>query len=170
MTFELDLTTSADAEIVLGAIRTEAGYWRESQLPADLRRMGAFGVQVRVTGHHFVLSLEDASRDPPASEFLLRGEVTALPGGGSRVRATPAYRSREWVSFALFAALPISVIIGGQWIVGSLVLMLISGIYWYRVRRHALLARDADPGVAHLVERLEVALAFANSHVARGAI
>src|SRR5687767_9125237 len=170
MTFKLDRITSVDAATVLGAIRTEAGSWRESQVPADLRRGGAFGVQVSVTGSRFVISLEDAGRDPPASEFLLRGEVTALPDGGSRVRATPEYRSREWIGLVLVAALLIWVIIGGQWIAGSLALLGIGGLYWYRLRRLGLLDRDADPGVAHLIERLEAALAVADGQVTRGAI
>jgi len=170
MTFKLDRITSVNVETVLGAIQAEAGYWRESQVPEDLRRRGAFGVQVRVAGHRFVLSLEDAGRDPPASEYLLRGEVTALPDGRSRVRASPVYQSREWVGFALIAALSIWAVLGEQWLAGSVALLVIAGIYWYRVRRYRQLAREADAGVAHLIERLEAALAVADSQVARGAI
>jgi hypothetical protein len=170
MSFELNVTTVADADAVLAAIRTEAGYWRESMVPTDLRRRGALGVEVKVVGRKFVLSLTDLSRDPPPSEYELRGEVTPLAAGGSRIRATPEYRSREWISFALLAALAVAVTLGGQWIAGPLLFIGSGGIYWHRAHSHAVLSRESDIGVHHLAERLELALSSVDRTVARGGI
>ena len=56
--------------------------WRESKLPADLRRAGVLGASVAVDAGQFRMRIQAARRSP---EWRLHGVVTAAPNGGSDI-------------------------------------------------------------------------------------
>jgi hypothetical protein len=153
MSFQLDLTSPAAADAVLDAIRSKAAYWQESVVPPDLRRMGALGVRARIEGLTFELALEDLGRDPPPTEFSLRGKVTPIVAGGSRIQAWPARDRYEWIGVAIVALLAVSLLWSGQIVFGVIVLVG-SGVLAARTPS----PRAADTGFQHLTERLHLAL------------
>lgn len=80
----IELTVRSSAFDTLKGIETFGKEWRESNIPADLRRLGVLGAatQVRATG--FTMSMRAMQRSP---NFLLFGVVRGTPDGGSRITA-----------------------------------------------------------------------------------
>jgi hypothetical protein len=153
MTFELDVTTAAAPDVVVRAVSREAAYWQESLIPSAVRDLGVLGVKAQVRSDRFELSVEDLGRDPPPTIFVLRGRVTALTSGGSRVQAWPAASRGGWPTAALAAGVAIWLVMTGSLILGSLIVV---GSLIYAARVPTPSPNDA--AVQHLVDRLSLAL------------
>ena len=147
--FDVDLTSPASAETVLAAITSKAAYWQESMIPPDLRRIGGLGVRASVKGSNFELLVEDFGRDPPPTTFVLRGKVTPMASGGSRIQAWPAKGRSAWTGAVMFVVLSALFLWSGQRVLGALLLV---GCVVMATR--VPVPRATDVGVHHLVERL----------------
>jgi hypothetical protein len=75
MAFTFELTSDAAPDVVLDAIAHRATYWRESQVPAELRSRGVFGVSGRVKHNTFYLACDNmgTSRRAWSTEVPLAG-------------------------------------------------------------------------------------------------
>ena len=168
MTVQIELRATAPPDAVLAAIREHASYWQESQVPPELRALGSYGVEVRLDGPRFRLAL-DSHRDPPPSEFVLRGEVTERPDGGSSIRASAVSLERDWLGVVLIGGLTLVLALGAHWWAATLLAAGGGGWAWLSRRRMALLTQESDAGLRHLVARLEAAVSLADRQASRPA-
>jgi hypothetical protein len=161
MAADFELVSAQPPEIVLAAIGNQGGHWRDSPAPAELLRRGSFSVVARVTGQAFRLSLESLS-DPPPTEFALVGEVLARDDGGSLVRARTTLHASPSSLDAIIgvALLALCIWFRAVWL-GVAVAAAWGLSHWLQSRRLVALTRDSDPGIRHLMDRLQAAVGAA---------
>jgi hypothetical protein len=78
----IQLTVRVPASDALKRIEAFGKEWRESKIPADLRKLGVLGSATRVRAADFTMSIQAMQRSP---NLVLRGIVSATADGGSRV-------------------------------------------------------------------------------------
>ena len=166
MSFVVSLTSSAGVEEVLAAIKSHAAYWQESAIPSELRRIGALGVRADIRGSGFELTVEDLGRDPPPTEFSLRGTVTANAAGGSRIEARPARGRYAWIAGAVVALLGLGLLWSGALAMGG-GMVLVGGVV---VAMQWSKPASTDVAMQHLVDRLHHALQVAAQATSPGVI
>ena len=79
----IEIKLSNPPSEVLQRLEKFGADWRESKIPAELRRAGVLGATVAVNADTFRMRIQAARRSP---EFYLDGEVVATPNGGSQIR------------------------------------------------------------------------------------
>jgi hypothetical protein len=161
MSVRVDLHSSAAPDDVLAAIREAMREWRESALPAELRGR-ASQVAARIEGTAFSLFYESNSEVAP--DIILRGHVGPDPSGGTRVVAGVQYSRSVWIGLALFTLIGVVL-----WSEGRLLALLVgAGLFGLYAWRESHRTRGTDLEAAHLVARLEQAVAAAGSRQSRG--
>jgi hypothetical protein len=78
----IELTIRIPASDALRRIEAFGKDWRESKMPADLRKLGVLGSATQVRAADFTMSIQAMHRSP---NFILRGGVSAAADGASRV-------------------------------------------------------------------------------------
>ena len=169
MTLTLGWHVAAPPDMVLEAIRSQASYWQESLIPADLRSAGALGVSARMSNDRFNLTI-DSHRDPPPTEYALFGTVVKHSSGGSSVAVVAHGRDNDWLALVVLAGLAFWFIVSRQ-VWSALLLCGIAVVgHALRERRMATVTRTSDAGLAHLVDRLEIAIRSAEERFSRSAV
>ena len=164
MTFTLERDSPALPGEVLEAIRSDAREWRESVLPPKLREGGVYGIAARIQGHAFTLYYEGGSEGWP--DVSIRGMVTPLPEGGSRVSASVNLRRAAFAGPLVFAGMGVVVwISGGSGAVAAFVIA--AALVGVNLVRKQGLSRQGSPEARYLAERLEAAIAAARHAPAR---
>jgi hypothetical protein len=169
MTLKLGWHVAAPPEMVLEAIQSEATYWQESLIPSDLRSAGALGVNARISNDRFNLTIA-SHREPPPTEYALFGTVVRHSTGGSSLAAVAHGRDNHWLGPFVLAGLLFWFIVSRQ-VLSTLLLCGIAVLgHALRGRRVASLTRTSDAGLAHLVDRLEIAIRAAEQRSSQSAV
>jgi uncharacterized membrane protein len=80
-----------------------------------------------------------------------------------------AYRGDNRLSFLYVTAGILSWLIISRQVWSTLLLAAVAGVgYWFRQRRDAALTRTSDAGVAHLVDRVEMAIRVVERDASQG--
>ncbi|MEO6210154.1 MAG: hypothetical protein ABIQ10_08535 [Gemmatimonadaceae bacterium] len=149
-------------EVILEAIRDDGREWRESVIPADLRKNGVLKVDVRIRGSDVRMRYEWGIGAPSFDTLELRGTVSTGANGGSLVLARSGRNSGLAGSIATL--LVISVLLWFRESKGwgaPLFLALVIGIV--RFISDSEVTRQKDPAARYLAERLEGAVTSANT-------
>ncbi|HET7584966.1 MAG TPA: hypothetical protein VFK13_08665 [Gemmatimonadaceae bacterium] len=84
--FTLQIESPHLPDVVLTALRTRAGEWRESEIPDELTRYGMLSVECRPTTDGCVLRYDPPSYGTRGTGRQLQAEATVSPSGsGTRV-------------------------------------------------------------------------------------
>jgi hypothetical protein len=163
----LELHSPESPDVVLAALRTRSGEWRESQIPRELWSVGISGVECEVHGTTCALYYERRWYGANAVGQFLRALATVEPEtGGTRVRVVVVCRMRNVALFVIgsvFAAcmsLVLRMPIGLTYL--ALPLGVIATSYlgmWVATRS---LSRGGDPLADYLVRRIETAVSGSN--------
>ena len=167
------LHSASSPPAVLATLRMHAGEWRQSQIPAALRRAGIFSVECRLRGTTCTLRYARTSGTTLATAFdplaraRLQLRATVLPGptGGTAVAVDVSYRGQGHAAVAavcfvgavavlLRSAASVAAVAFAVGVVGLNYLFL-------REANRALTRDELEP--AYLIERLEHAVAAAGS-------
>jgi hypothetical protein len=159
MAFSIDISTGAPTSEVLQALRGAAD-WRESALPDDLRSLGVHGTFIRLKERRFVVGYEYRSVPPPVW-VELRGIVTPLATGGSRLQASVGLARGFWKGPLLVAAIGVWVWPSSRW-QALVVLAVAAALSAVFMRRHAHVTRD-DTSANTLADRVEAAVRAASA-------
>jgi hypothetical protein len=171
MAFTFELTSDAAPDVVLDAIAHRATYWRESQVPAELRSRGVFGVSGRVKHNTFYLACDNMGTNRSAHHCVATGVVDRSAVGGSVLRARIGMRqsARPSLTWVVFPSLLLSAVGASMfWIalvpfgVGAIFLLL-------HLRAEEKSFTPTDPLCAHLKARIETAVAEVSLPNARAA-
>ena len=165
---EFTFTSQATPERVLASIREDLREWRESVIPRALWDGGVLQVVGDVEPPRFRLWYDRRwKRGKGGDPLELRGEVTAEPEGGSRVRGRCGKSAGRWWGAGIFAALGLWVAFGGAGFSNASPVFVLAGILalvdYFRLRPGA--AAD-DPEARYLVERVEAAVRRTTAEVA----
>src|SRR4051812_3151738 len=91
----LELESPQLPPVVLAALRARAGEWRESQIPAALKRAGISALEGQVDGDTFTLIYERSWYGLGAEGQYLRARATTSPtAAGTRVRVVVDHHMR----------------------------------------------------------------------------
>ena len=157
MAFTLEYQVSAPPEVVLRTIKQEAAYWRESLVPDELRSRGVYGVAAIIQTGSFQLYCEH-NRRPPPTWYQLRGSVERMSPSGTRIVAHGGLGRGFLAGPVLLAVLGFGVLLSGgsgAWLLFGMAALIGALYYGY----HRAVTPESDPGVRHVVQRLETALA-----------
>ena len=122
---------------VLRAIKARAGIWRESEVPSDLAREGLQGIEVRIDGDTFTLHPMPTHRDPPLSEFIVRGRVSA-DSQGTFVEAQVGVASGGRTAVALLVVFALLSARSNPWIAAGLAIAAVAIEFGRQARTRAV--------------------------------
>ena len=160
----LELQSAKPPGIVLADLRAHAGEWRESQIPAEFRRAGIFGVESRMDGATLTLRYERQWHYFGALGQYLRARATVYAAGtGAQIYVAVDYHVpgphylpavSAQVLFTVLAAIE-----AGPWALLFLIVPagLLAFIRAYMRYENRMISRSS-PDANYLVERIENAI------------
>jgi hypothetical protein len=159
----LELRSPASSDQVLSALRSHAGGWRESRLPAELRRLGIRSVECEVRGATCLLRYDRRWYGAFArGQYLQLRATVATDGPGTRVGVVVLYRWRNValsVSGLLVSSLAAVAVMGLHGLRWPLVACGAAALHyrWLRERTRRL-ESHSDALVDYLVQRVKLAV------------
>lgn len=162
----IDLESPASPSGVLAAMRTHAGEWRETRMPAELKAAGISATEGWVDGMTFILIYAPSANWGRQWAPYLRARATvSQAGAGSRIHDVVDYDMRDVVMPMIgggFATLIAVVAFGRS---GLLVLLGPVSLWGIAYASHRFASRNisraGSPAADYLVRRIEAAVAGA---------
>jgi hypothetical protein len=159
-----DIQSSQAPDAVLAALRAHAGEWRESKIPADLRRAGVFAIESRTENANITLRYERSWYGLGARGQSLRARATVYPAGtGAEVHVVVDYHIRGLgYSFVATAVVFCAAVVFGATEPSALLLLLLPASFliaaraWSRYVTRSI--SRSDPDADYLVRRIESAV------------